>query len=439
MTAVFPKIRILMLLVVCAIAACNPGSRKEKEQVSDLLPQSLHDLTNVIIHDIFSPPVASRIYAYASLAYYEGLKGEDPRSPSLTQQLQGFEAMPRPEKGKSYHYPLVAFTAFHEVAQNLVFSKDSLKEKERIHREVFQHALEDDVYENSVRLGKAIAGVIIRRSLSDNYKKSRGMPRFSVYKSKGKWQQTSPDYNDAVEPYWNSITPLLLDSAAQFKPAPPPPYSLEKESLYYKELMEVYTVSNTLTPEMDTIARFWDDNSFVTTHQGHLMFGNKKTTPVGHWMSIASILCARQKVSRLAAARIYALTACAIYDGFIACWDEKYRSSTVRPITVIQEEMDPEWSPLLQTPPFPEYTSGHSVISQAAATVLTHYLGHNIAFTDTTEMEYLGLKRQFSSIQQAADEAGISRLYGGIHFRSAIAQGGWQGKQVGNLYIATFP
>ena len=128
------------------------------------------------------------------------------------------------------------------------------------------------------------------------------------------------------------------------------------------------------------------------------------------------------------------MTAAAIFDGFIACWEEKYRSNMVRPVTVIRERFESEWSPLLQTPSFPEYTSGHSVITSAAATVLTDIFGKERSFTDTTEVKYLGMHRSFSSIEAAADEAGISRLYGGIHFRSAIVNGKEQGRKVGRLF-----
>src|SRR5258708_35760926 len=152
------------------------------------------------------------------------------------------------------------------------------------------------------------------------------------------------------------------------------------------------------------------------------MFANKKTTPAGHWMGIISILCVQSKLDEIKTARIFALTSCAIFDGFISCWNEKYRSRMVRPITVIRESIEPEWNSLLQTPPFPEYTSGHSVITCAATTVLAYQIG-NIPFHDTTELEYLGLERSFTSILQAADEVAISRLYGGIQYRSAIEVG----------------
>jgi hypothetical protein len=437
---------LLVCFAIVTLISCNTSGDEGKQETQadqtaylkySPLPASLAGLTNVIIRDIYSPPVASRIYAYSFLAFYEGIRFDSSDS-SLTSKLHGFDSMPIPDASKKYNFTLAAIKAFNTVARKLVFSKDSIKVMEESFLNDYKAAIPSDVFENSIQFGTAIAAVIIKRSQGDNYDKSRGMPRFSVYKENGKWRQTSPDYADAVEPYWKSIQTLLMDSASQFKPAPPPEYSLVKGSKYYKELMEVYEVNRNLTKSMDSIATYWDDNAFVTKHEGHLMYANKKTTPVGHWMGIASILCTQEKVNDVKAAKVYALTACAIFDGFISCWDEKFRSNTVRPITVIQQEFDPEWESFLQTPSFPEYTSGHSVISSAAATVLTAELGNNIAFMDTTEMEYMGLKRYFPSAEAAAEEAGISRLYGGIHYRAAIDEGSRQGKKVGQLYTERF-
>jgi hypothetical protein len=353
-------------------------------------------------------------------------------------QLKGFKPMPVPEKSKQYDFTLAAVTSFFKVAKALTFSKDSLSVTENVLLKEFENALDEDVYKSSVAFGNTIANVILKRAGDDNYKKTRGMPKYSVFKELGKWQQTPPDYMDAVEPNWSQIKPLLLDSCSQCKPPLPPPYDLNKNSKYYKELMEVYTISKQLTASQDTIAHYWDDNPFVTEHKGHLMFATKKTTPGGHWMGIISTLCKQTKAEDIKTAKVYALTSCAIFDGFISCWDEKYRSRMIRPITVIRENIEPEWNSLLQTPPFPEYTGGHSVITAAAAIVLTEQFGENTAFHDTTELKYLGLERSFNSIQQAADEAGISRLYGGIHYRSSIEEGKKQGQQVGKLYNGIF-
>jgi hypothetical protein len=398
----------------------------------------VHRLTDIIVYDIFSPPVAGRIYAYSNLAYYEALRWKDSNNISFIEKLKDFDPAPVPEKNKQYNFTLAAVKSFFKVAKALTFSKDSLIKTENQLLKEFENGFDEEVYNNSISFGDTIAAVILRRAAADNYKKTRGMPKYSVFKETGKWQQTPPDYADAVEPYWNMIKPLLLDSCSQFKAAERPVYDINKKSQYYKDLMEVYNVSKRLTPTQDTIAHYWDDNSFVTAHQGHLMFANKKTTPGGHWMGIASILCHQSNADELKTARVYALVSCSIFDGFISCWDEKYRSRMVRPITVIRESIDPTWTSLLQTPPFPEYTSGHSVISSAAAEVLTNLFGENVSFTDTTEMEYLGLKRSFTSIWQAADETCISRLYGGIHYRSSIEVGKKQGQAVGRMYNSTF-
>ncbi|MFN8252110.1 MAG: vanadium-dependent haloperoxidase [Ferruginibacter sp.] len=428
----------ILLFTTAAFTQCTNQPAKNETVNGNLQQQCVHRLTDVIVYDIFTPPVASRIYAYCNLAYYEALRMKDSGSISITKQLRGFDAMPVPAPGKNYDHTLAAVHAFFNTARALTFSKDSLTQTEDELLAAFKQNMPGDVYENSLLLGEQTAAVILKRAASDHYKETRGMPRYSVFKVKGQWEQTPPDYADAVEPNWRLLKPLRIDSAAAFAPAPPPAYSLDKNSVYYKELMEVFNTSKNITPVMDTIAHYWDDNPFVTEHRGHLMFATKKTTPGGHWMGIIAILCGQAKSGELQKAKIYALTSCAIFDAFISCWDEKYRSKMVRPITVIRENIEPEWNSFLQTPPFPEYTSGHSVITAAASTVLTHMIGDNTAFTDTTEMEYLGMKRHFSSINQAADEAGISRLYGGIHFRSAIEEGKKQGHHIGELYNLVF-
>lgn len=426
-------------LCIVVFVTCKQKKEGLSIDTTAIQHQCVHRLTEVIVRDILTPPVASRVYAYSNLAYYEAIRFKEQGSYSIAASMKGFGRMPLPVAGEAYNYTLAAVRSFFRVAKSLSFSKDSLAITEKKLLTAFQQTgIPERMYQNSLSLGDTIAGVIIARAVHDNYKKTRGMPRYSVFKEQGKWQQTPPDYADATEPNWKLIQPLLLDSAAQFKPVPPPPYDLQKNSPFYQEVMEVYTVKKNMTSSRDTIAHYWDDNPFVTGHEGHFTFATKKTTPGGHWMGITAILTNQTKTNDVKTARIYALAAAAIFDGFISCWDEKFRSRKVRPITAIREHIDPNWNALLQTPPFPEYTSAHSVITTAVATVLTSQLGSNIAFHDTTELEYLGLERSFPSILAAADEAAISRLYGGIHFRSAIMEGKKQGQQIGQLYNSTF-
>jgi hypothetical protein len=391
-------------------------------------------LSAVVVHDIFSPPVASRIYAYTSLAYHEALRFDQPDSLSLLTTLKGFHRPALPKCPDSLDARLAASIAFLRVSRALVFSKDSLsalasETEEQVGR------LPSAVRSCTQAWGEAVAAAVLKRAGADNYRQTRSMPRYSVFDEPGKWRQTPPDYSDATEPHWRLIRPLRMDSASQCAPPPPPAYDLRPGSRYERELREVWETSRTRTPDMDTIARFWDDNPFVSEHVGHLTYATKKLTPVGHWMGIVRILCRQAHSDARATALAYALTSAAVFDGFISCWDEKYRSRTVRPVTVIREQYDATWSPLLQTPSFPEYTSGHSVITAAAATVLSHLFGSGVGFEDTTELPYLGLRRSFPSIEAAADEAGISRLYGGIHFRAAIENGKQQGRSVGSLFL----
>ena len=153
-------------------------------------------------------------------------------------------------------------------------------------------------------------------------------------------------------------------------------------------------------------------------------------------MGIVAIATRQAQNSYDETIEVYARTSIALFDGFISCWDEKWRSIVVRPETVINQYLDEDWLPLLQTPPFPEYTSGHSVISRAAAITLTDYYGDGFAFNDTTEVEYGLTERKFDSFLHASEEAAISRLYGGIHYMMAIDNGVTQGEEVGKHVVA---
>jgi hypothetical protein len=240
---------------------------------------------------------------------------------------------------------------------------------------------------------------------------------------------------EGIEPHWREIRTMVLDSATQFVPEPPTVFDLEKSSKFYKEVMEVYEAVKTADKEKKTIASFWDCNPYVMNQTGHVMFATKKITPGGHWMGITSIASDKANSSFAESVRHSTIVAITLFDGFISCWDEKYRSNLIRPETVINEHIDRDWTPLLQTPPFPEHTSGHSVISTASAEVLTAMLGDNFSFTDDVEVQYGLPMRKFNSFREAAAEAAISRLYGGIHYMPAIDEGVKQGREVGGYVV----
>jgi hypothetical protein len=300
-------------------------------------------------------------------------------------------------------------------------------------KEFREAGVPEDVFNRSVEYGTRVADHILAWASKDKYKQTRSYPKYSLLNDPSTWKPTPPAYMDAVEPHWNKIRTFVIDSAQEFKPAPPTPFSIKKGSPFYNEAMQVYETGNKLTQEQKEIASFWDCNPFVMNVKGHVMFATKKISPGGHWMNITRVSCAKVNADSYQASEAYVRVALSLVDAFISCWDEKYRSKLIRPETYINQYIDENWLPLLQTPPFPEHTSGHSVISSSAAVALTKLFGDNFAFTDSTEVEYGMPVRNFKSFYAAADEAVISRNYGGIHYLPACYVGKDQGRKVGEF------
>ena len=429
------RIFFIILVITFLNSGCKNQENAKLPDAAEVLHHNEQNLTDLIIYDIFSPPVASRIYAYTSLAAHETMRYDNPKEESIVAKLKGFPEMPGPDRNKKYNYTLAASKAFYTVAGNLTFSKDTLAKYETATYAPFKEVLSKEEYDSSLSFGDAVAKSILKRMAADNYKQTRALEKFFGSKDDGKWQPTAPDYLDGVEPYWTKIKPLLLDTSSQFDPGTPPVFNKNTSSEFYKMNKEVYDVEKKLTQEQNDIARFWDDNPFVMEHTGHVMMATKKQTPGGHWMGIATIACRQTNADAVKSARTYALTAIALFEGFISVFDTKYRYVYVRPITIINQWIDPKWEPLLQTPPFPEYTSGHSTITASAATVLTNLYGNNFAFQDTSNMRYINMQRHFNSFIQASDECSVSRLYGGIHYRISVDKGAETGKKIGRFII----
>jgi len=427
----------LLIISILLVSACKetPSSQPVQSDVI-YLHAAQKKLTDLIVIDIFSPPVASRVYVYPLLAAYEAGKFAKPDAQSITDQLKGFEKMPLPETGKEYDFTVAAIKALCATAPKVVFSTKELEVFESQVLTELKKRSSEDVYNRSIAFGQRIANAISMRITLDNYKETRGMERYEVQANvAGRWVPTPPDYADGVEPHWAKMSSMLMDSASQCAAAPAAPYSENTNSPFWKETIEVYQISKNITSEQENITVFWDDNPFVSKHKGHLMFQDKKMTPGGHWLAICQLFLKEKEVDFYESLKAYALTSLAIYEGFIACWDEKYRSVRLRPETVISAKIDKEWHPYLVTPPFPAYTSGHSTISAAAAEVLTGLFNDNQNFTDTTEKEYGLPVRSFASFRAAAREASMSRIYAGIHYRSDCEEGSEQGAKVGQLVL----
>jgi hypothetical protein len=417
------------LIALSARGHALPGQETYERH---LLHQAHAALTDVIVADIFSPPVASRIYLYAHAAAYETLvQTQQSAYQSAAGQLAGLTPPP-PLALTDCRPALAAVEAMLVVGRSLVFSEQRLDAATALlWQQVAQHGYSAQTITKSRAAGQQLANHILTWASGDQYRQTRSLRRYSPQKKPGAWLPTPPGYIAAIEPYWRRIRPLTLDSAAQFKLAGPPPFETTPGSSFYLSALTVRDVGSRLTTEQRLIANYWDCNPFYLNTQGHMNFASKKLSPGGHWLAIAGQVARQTNADLLKTSAAYFLTAVALFDGFISCWDDKYRYNIIRPETYINAYIDEQWKPLLQTPPFPEYPSGHSVISTASAVVLTQLFGPNLSFTDSTEVAYGLPPRRFTSFRQAADEAAISRLYGGIHYHQAINDGQQQGRQIG--------
>ncbi|HMK05234.1 MAG TPA: vanadium-dependent haloperoxidase [Ferruginibacter sp.] len=403
--------------------------------------QTLHQLNNLLVNtvmvDFFSPPVASRIYAYPNIAFFEIIRMEDLSLPSLSGKLNGFNNIPSPPQDVQVDKFIAATFSYCYVAQALVGSEYKFEDWRKAFTDSLFLQSDTVVARNSMAYGRRIADSILSWAKKDNYGPSRGMSRYVISDKTGTWQPTPADYVQALEPNWNTMRPFTLLSPAQFSPKEKLPFSMKKNSVFYKTMMEVYKIGKDLDTNRKAIAKYWDDNPNVSTNLGHLNYFIHKISPGGHWVMIAQQACIKKNESASRSALAYALTSIALYDGFLACWDEKFKTNLVRPITVINQFVDKNWQPYLQTPPFPEFTSGHAVISNAAATVLTGLLGDNFEFIDQTEIPFGNDTRRFPSFNEAAKESSMSRVYAGIHYpetaRISIIQGKDIGRHVLNL------
>jgi hypothetical protein len=429
--------KISLIVFTFLIFAC--GKKKEEIVVSpEVLHASIDKVTEIMIHDIFSPPVASRIFAYPNIAAYEIIALKDPTYVSLAGQARELTAIPQPQGTTDINHEVAAMVAHIDLSRRLIFSEEKLTPlRDSLYTE--WQTKNEKVFNASKEYGLKVAEHIASWMNTDNYNQTRTMPKFTVNTDDPtRWQPTPPAYMEGIEPHWNKIRPFVIDSANQFKPEPPPPFSMDEGSDFYKEVKEVYDISNEITKKGDeseeiAIAQFWDCNPYVSVTRGHLMFATKKITPGAHWIGIVKIATKKTNSDFAKTIFAYTKTSIAIADAFISCWDEKYRSNLIRPETLINTHIDENWKPVLQTPPFPEYTSGHSVVSGAAGVALTGIFGDNFAFDDDTEVPYGLPIRSFSSFEAAASEAAISRMYGGIHYRKAVDVGVKQGRDLGQF------
>jgi PAP2 superfamily len=421
----------LVMLLATSLAWADLDQRKETadEFPSDTASIWFEKLYDVVKAEKTTPPVASRIYGVTAIALYESIVAGTEENRSLVGQLNGLMSLPQPKKNNKYHWPTVANTVLIDTIRGLYptisqASLDAINNLAQSFASRQQAVVPKPVYERSILHGQEVAAAVLDWASTDG---------FQIYNScayvplpvSGAWEPTPPLFTPyQLQPCWGMIRPMVLTFGEECSPPGHPAFSTDTASDFYTAGLEVYHVGLGLSDKQKTIADYWSD-------------GTGTGTPPGHWIAIVSQIARNENLSLAAAAEAYARVGMAVHDAFIACWNVKYTYNLQRPVTYINDNIDAGWVPYIVTPSFPSYTSGHSTQSGAVARVLTDMFGIT-SFKDTTHTDH-GLvpplePRTFNSFDEAAAEAAVSRLYGGIHFPFDNDDGLASGRCIGQVF-----
>lgn len=377
----------------------------------------------------YSPPVASRTFAYLSIAAYEAVAAGSDDLQSLAGQLNALTPGPTREIGAQYDEAVVLEATMSTVVKAMFSNtgptgQRAFAAQEAKLRTATEQGVDPAIVARSETFGAAVAAHILDWAQDDGGADIVNMgfpPDYKLIVGPGHWVPTSSIVQQQVPllPDWGKNRPFAMPVDADCHVPPAITYSEDPGSEFYKQAREVYDTKNNLTPEQTAIARFWSDDPMLSW------------TPPGHWISILLQILKRDNVPLERSVDLVMRVSVAEADSFIGCWQVKFKYDLIRPISYIRKVIDPKWETLINTPAFPEYPSGHSVSSAAAALVLTAQLGDHFAFEDQTGGRDGLAPHTYASFWDAANEAGISRLYGGIHFRAAIENGLAQGRCIG--------
>src|SRR5690606_33491179 len=335
---IYSHMKLRLILSLIALIILESCARKQAPAAIDnlYLSRVYNKMTDIMVHDISNPPLAARFYAYASLAGYEIISQNDPDYPSMHGKLNEYPLIEKPEEFEHQHFQIAALMAIMEVSKKIQPSgPEMLVLEEELVDELRQKGFSDETIEDSKAYAMLISQAILDYSRKDRYTSISNFPRYTPQGTEGTWYPTPPGYFPPVEPYFHTIPPFTLDSSAQFKPEPPVPFSEDKDSEFFRLTLEVYEAD--MSQENKEIAAFWDCNPFALQDNGHLMVGMKKISPGAHWMGIADIACQQAGLDFQKSLEIQTMVAIGLMDGFLACWDEKFRSNRVRPETVIRK------------------------------------------------------------------------------------------------------
>ena len=428
------------MLALAFIFSCNQRKPDQRTYFADPFSycKTVKELNEVVKFNNFPPIVASRNYTYANIAAYECIAAAYPtKYNSLAGQIKGLNPLPKLDTTKKVDVEFATMLAFCKVGEAVTFPEGSMKDYvDSLKTLAVNKGMSHAMLENTIAFADTIAKSILIWSKKDKYLQTRSSSKYTVIDTPGRWVPTPPQYSSAIEPHWNEIRSIVMDSANQFGVPRPVAFNMtNKNGAYYKQVMATKNAIDSLTETQKHIAMFWNDLPNELHVSGHVQFMTKKFSPPGHWMNIVGIASMQSKADFAKTVAAYTLTSICMFDAFIQCWDEKFRSNMVRPETVINKYIDPEWRPYLQTPPFPEYTCGHSTVSSAAAEALTKMYGDKFNYTDTSELEFGIPNRSFTSFRQASDENNMARFYGGIHFHPTCLVSTAYGRKIGDFIV----
>ncbi len=363
-------------------------------------------------------------FAYSSIAMYESVVPGMPAYQTLSGQLNQMPPMPPTSPGFAYHW---AASANATLAAMVRYFYPTISASDKISTDSLEEALNTfyvdqvsaEIFQRSVVFGKDVAQKVFDWSTTDGSLTLH--PSYIIPVGPGLWQPTPPGFLAPQNPFWRTNRPLIPGSVTASQLPPPTPYSTDPSSPFYAQVKQVYDASLVLTTDQKAQAIFWRDIPGGGTH--------------AHWLSIfAQVLNKQANESTLdKAALVYAKMGITQSDSRISCWDSKYNYNLLRPISYIRSVMgQPAWSSYLTNPNHPEYPSAHSTFSASASAVLTAEFGENYQYTDHT-FDFLGLPaRSYNSFDAAANEAGLSRFYGGIHYLPSLAAGADKGTEIVN-------
>jgi hypothetical protein len=389
-------------------------------------------MLEISMEDVFNPPVASRVFCYPNLAAFEVLSHKKNISPINTLYPNTIKTII--SDTANIDYSIAAVYAYLKIGKLMVFSEHLM---DSLHHEIDNRT--KTVEQKIVLQSKEYANKVCQDMMAfinhDQYEKVKSDDFYTLKNTDSSWVLTPPTYTQPLEPNWKNLRTLAIGKVDTLSYINKPNFSKDKNSDFYKAALAVYNQSKTSDKEaMHNIALHWDCNPNEYNNKGHNTYFVHKISPPGHWVNITKILCQNNNASLEKTIKSYALVTTSIFDAMIACWHIKYKEELLRPVSYINRYIDATWQPFIETPPFPEYTSGHSSVSGASAQVLSS-LFNNTKFTDDTEVEFGLPKRSFDNVNLAAEEASISRFYGGIHYKFGVDNGLAQGKKIGNIIL----